>query len=297
MSINCSLCNEKADLLFKTKDWNRKVSSETFSYWRCRSCELIFLADIPDRLGDYYGEEYYQAPSIEKLKKVAKAGSYQLDMVQKFIKTGRLLEVGPGFGIFAHQAKQAGFEVDVIEMESRCCEYLSQVVNVNVFKSDSPHEVIEAMPRHDVIASWHVIEHLPNLWDFLESAANNLVPGGILLMATPNPAAFQFKILGSLWPHVDAPRHLCLVQANLLIKLLKPMGLEPVMLSFDDKGAKSWNRFGWQRFLMNRFSNEWIQKVAFVLGYIISLPMSFWETGRGNSSAYTIIFKKSLLAA
>lgn len=291
MSINCSICNEKADLLFKTKDWNRKVSNQTFSYWRCKSCGLIFLADIPNRLGDYYGQGYYQAPSREKLKKVAKAESYQLDMVREFVKSGRLLEVGPGFGVFSHQAKQAGFEVDAIEMEARCCEYLSQVVGVNVFKSDSPHKVIKAMPRYDVIASWHVIEHLPNPWAFLESAAKNLVPGGILLMATPNPGAFQFRILRSLWPHVDAPRHLYLIPASLLIKRLEPMGLKPVSLSFDDKGAKSWNRFGWQRYLMNRFSNEWIQKAAFLLGYMVSLPISFWETG-DNGSAYTIIFQK-----
>ena len=297
MSTNCTLCNEKTDLLFKTKDWNRKVSSETFTYWRCRSCELIFLSNIPDNLGDYYGEEYYRVPSIEKLKKVARAESYQLDMIQKFIKTGRLLEVGPGFGVFAHQAKQAGFEVDVIEMESRCCEYLSRVIGVNVFESDSPHKVIETGPMYDVIAAWQVIEHLPNPWNFIKSAANHLVTDGVLLVATPNPAAFQFEILRSSWPHVDAPRHTCLIPANLLIKFLKPMGLEPVMLSFDDKGAKSWNRFGWQRYLMNRFTNQWIQRAAFVLGYMISLPMSFWETGRENSSSYTIIFKKSLLTS
>lgn len=292
MPVNCPVCNEKADLVFKTKDWNSRVSNETFSYRRCNSCGLIFLVDIPDNLGDYYKEEYYEIPSIEKLKKIAKKVSYQLAMVQKFIKAGSLLEVGPGFGIFAQQAKQAGFKVDVIEMDARCCEYLSQKVGVNAIKCDSPDKAIKDLPVHDVIASWHAIEHFPNPWVFLESAAKNLIPGGILLLATPNPGAFQFKILGPLWPHVDAPRHLYLIPASLLIERLKPMGLEPVMLSFDDKGAKSWNRFGWQRYLMNHFSNEWIQKIAFVLGYILSMPMNFWETGRENSSAYTIIFQK-----
>ncbi|MCK5608110.1 class I SAM-dependent methyltransferase [Candidatus Pacearchaeota archaeon] len=252
------------------------------------------MPEIPQNLEEYYGVEYYQIPSPAKLEKIAKAEYYKLDMIQKFVTTGRLLEIGPAYGVFAYQAKKAGFEVDVIEMDIRCCEYLTNVVDVNVINSASPHQAIERIRMHNVIAMWHVIEHLPNPWACLESAAKNLVPGGVLLIATPNPTAFQFRALDSLWPHVDAPRHLYLIPANLLIQRLKPFGLEPVMLTSNDKGAQSWNRFGWQRYLMNRFSNKLAQNVAFILGYIVSLPMWLWECRDFKGSAYTIIFQKKV---
>ena len=39
-------------------------------------------------------------------------------MIQNFVTSGRLLEIGPGKGIFAHVAKQAGFDVDTGPMGS-----------------------------------------------------------------------------------------------------------------------------------------------------------------------------------
>jgi SAM-dependent methyltransferase len=269
------------------------VSQETFEYRRCPDCGLIFLSNIPDNLNAYYSGTYYCSPSFEKLKKVAKAENYQLAMIHQFVKAGRLLEVGPGFGIFAYQAKQAGFDVDVIEKERRCCEFLTDKIGVNAIQSDKPHEVLKSAKGYDVIALWQVIEHLPNPWEFLKNAALNLNSGGILLIATPNPSAFQFGFQGALWPHVDAPRHLCLIPVDLLIKYLEPLGLRPVMTDFNDKGAKSWNRFGWQRYLMNGFSNKWLQRLAFVLGYFVAMTMSFSDCKKGKGSAYTVIFRKS----
>lgn len=292
MHTNCPLCNKNGEFLFETKDWNRKVSDEIFSYQKCPDCGLIFLSDIPDDLDAYYGDDYYCPPRFEKLKRIAKKESYQLAMIYKFVKTGRLLEVGPGFGVFAYQAKQAGFDVDVIEKEEKCCEFLSNIVGVKVIRSDAPHKIIESVKGHDVIALWQVIEHLPCAWEFLTNAAKNLNTDGILLIATPSPSAFQFRIQGQRWPHVDAPRHLWLIPADLLIRYLRPLGLEPVMMTFDDKGARSWNRFGWQRYLMNNFSNKCFQRTMFLFGYFFAILMDFFDSRRESSSTYTVIFKK-----
>lgn len=292
MQTQCPLCNKNAGLSFVTKDYNRKVSQATFSYRQCSDCGLFFLSNIPDDLDAYYGNDYYCTPSFEKLKKVARIENYQMAMISRFVKSGRLLEVGPGFGVFAYQAKQAGFDVDVIEKEERCCKFLFEIIGVRAIRSDAPHKAIESAKGYDVIALWHVIEHLPRPWEFLTSAAKNLNPNGILLIATPNPSAFQFRFQGARWPHIDAPRHLCLISAGLLAKYLEPFELKPVMTTFDDRGARSWNIFGWQRYLMNNFSNRWFQSAAFVLGHFVAVLMRFFDCRRGRGSAYTIIFQK-----
>ncbi len=299
MSGTCPFCHEPAIPEFRTHDVNRQVTTEQFSYFRCRACGLIFLSPVPANLEDYYPNEYYDAipRSMRRLDQIAEANRYQIEMVQRFIPAGRLLEVGPGYGTFARLAKKSGFDVEVIEMSDRCCKYLTEVVGVQAINSSRPAEVLKTAGPKDVIALWHVIEHLPNAWECLESAAHNLAPGGVLLIATPNPDALQFHMMGSAWPHVDAPRHLYLIPANVVIQRLRPLGLEPVLLTTNDKGGQSWNRFGWQRFLMNRFSSKLAQMAAFVLGYLISVPMALWERRELKGSAYTLILQKAVVSA
>lgn len=66
------------------------------------------------------------------------------------------------------------------------------------------------------------------------------------------------------------------------------------MLTSNDKGGQSWNRFGWQHYFMNRFSSKLAQMAAFVLGYLISVPMAPWERRELKGSAYTIILQKKV---
>lgn len=290
----CSFCKGKYEVLFTTKDFNRKISQRDFVYFRCPACKLISISEIPDDLGNYYTSEYYRIPSLAKLKRIARAERYKIGMVKEFVKSGTLLEVGSAFGVFAYQAKEAGFIMDAIEMDGRCCDYLKNVIGVNAVQSDMPHKAVESMKKHDVIAMWHVLEHLANPWECLDAMAENLSPEGILVIATPNPEAFQFKLLKADWPHIDAPRHLNLIPEKILTDYLKRFGLERVMLTTNDKGGRGWNRFGWQRYLMNRFSGKWMQRIFFMVGYLLSFPMALWDQRGFNGSAYTIILQKKV---
>lgn len=288
----CRFCGGIAAFLFEATDENRRVSEARFGYAKCPACQVVFLPHAPNDLGRYYQNEYYEIPSLEQLKEVAERDANKIETVQTFVRAGRLLEVGPAFGVFAWQAKQAGFAVDVIEMDARCCEYLRQSIGVNVSQSDSPHGVMQAMPQHDVIAIWHVLEHLREPLAFLQAAAANLSPGGVLVIATPNPDAFQFRLMRKRWPHLDAPRHLALIPAALLSGKAQELGLEKVYLTSNDSDARSWNRFGWQRLLMNRFAGKFMQRAMFVLGYVLSLVMAPLDCRNFNGSAYTIILRK-----
>ncbi|MDD5428969.1 MAG: class I SAM-dependent methyltransferase [Candidatus Omnitrophica bacterium] len=286
------MCKKESKASFSTKDHNRKVSGEEFLYFKCPECGLIFLSDIPSDLGRYYGSEYYRVPSLERLKKIARAERFKIDIIKKFMNSGNLLEIGPAFGVFAYQAKEAGFEVDAVEMDKKCCEYLANVVGVNAINSDTPRKAVEKMAKHDVIAMWHVLEHLPDPWECLGALSANLSAGGILVIATPNPGSFQLKAMGDKWPHIDAPRHTSLIPAELLTSFLARSGLERIMLTASDEGGKSWNRFGWQRYLMNRFSGKPAQMIAFLTGWLLSIPMDIFESRGLNGCAYTAVFRR-----
>ena len=306
MMLQCPVCKKDSSILFKTKDFNRKISAESFTYFRCSNCRLVFLPEIPENLGDYYND-FYKFPTLEETIQIAAGERFKIEMVLPFAKErGKLLEIGPSIGVFAYQAKQAGFEVDTIEMSPECCQYLSQEIGVNAVNSDCPHEAMEDMETHDVIALWHNIEHLPDPWACLSQVAKNLNLGGIAVIAAPNPDAFGFRVLGSQWPHVDAPRHLNLIPIQVLIDYLEPRGLKPILITTNDQGAKYWNRFSWQVYLMNLFGKKneifsqkpWWQWICWAaLGYAISLPLALIERRNLNGSAYTLIFRKELLTA
>ena len=59
-----------------------------------------------------------------------------------------------------------------------------------------------------------------------------------------------------------------------------------------DKGGKSWNRFTWQRILMNSISSHKLEKILFLFGWLISIPMSLLENRKFNGSCYTVIYQK-----
>jgi len=292
MRLHCPLCNGSAAVLFTATDENHRISDDTFTYLKCEECGCVFLKDSPADLGRYYKAEYNEIPSLDRLQQVAEKDRNKIELVLSFSPRGRSLEVGPAFGVFAWQAKQAGLMVDVIEMDTRCCEYLRDTLGVNVTQSDNPPAAIKDLPPHDVIAIWHVLEHLPDPLAFLREAAENLLPGGTLVIAMPNPEAWQFGVMGKRWPHLDAPRHLTLIPARWLERQAAEFGLEKVYLTSDDSDARSWNRFGWQRLLMNRVRGKFLQRVMFVFGYGLSLLMAPLDRRNFSGSAYTVVFRK-----
>lgn len=292
-TVPCPQCKRDSPLTFHTKDFNRRLSLDTFDYYRCPACHLIFLFPIPANLGSYYPQDYYTLPeSMQRLDQIAESLRYQIELVQRFVPAGRLLEIGPAYGVFAHLAKKSGFDVEAIEMDERCCEYLTDVVGVRAINSDDPAEVLPTLEQKDVIALWQVVEHLPDPWTVLERAAEKLRPGGILLVAAPNPDAFQFRVLRSRWPHVDAPRHVQLIPAQLLIQRLASSGLEAVMVTTDDQGSKTWNVFGWQKSLENLSNDRRARWLMRRLGWAFGKAVGVLESGEMKGSTYTMILRK-----
>lgn len=274
------------------RDLNQRRSDDYFRYARCTSCGLVFLLDVPSDLGHYYPAEYYELPSVERLTKVARRTSYEIGFILRHVKSGRLVEVGPARGTFAWLAKSKGFSVTGIEMDARCCEHLRRVVGVDAVNSARPEDVLPTLPASDAVAMWHVLEHLPDPFETLAAAANNLRSGGALLVATPNPEALGFRWLGPYWPHLDAPRHLHLFPLNALVERCRSLGLGLAEASFDDPGARSWNRFSWQRLLLNRAGRRSSRAAGILLGSVLASATHRLDRRAHNASAYTAVFVK-----
>jgi SAM-dependent methyltransferase len=293
MRLACPLCAGPSSFVFKTRDRNRGLSDEQFNYRRCDNCGAIFLSDPPDDLGGFYPDEYYVLPNGDGLARAARAERYKLALIEPHAKSGRLVEIGPGPGTFALAAREAGYDVTGIEMDARSCEHLRETIGVDAVQTDSPAAALVELPRSDVIAMWHVLEHLRDPWACLDAAARNLEPGGVLAVAVPNPGAFQFRMMRARWPHVDAPRHLFLIPARLLAERAGAAGLEPVRLTARDRGGIYWNRFGWQHVLMRPGQSKARTAVALAFGTGVAALMAPIELSDLRGSTYTAVFRKT----
>jgi SAM-dependent methyltransferase len=289
----CPLCGGPTEAAFTTRDRNRAITGEEFHYRRCGRCGSLHLVDVPDDLGLYYPAEYFSLPDLAGLRAQAVPERWRMELVAAHARPpGRLTEIGPGNGIFAIQAVDTGYEVAVVEMDERASAYLRDTVGVEVVRSAAPEQVLPGMPPSRVIAAWHLLEHVPKPWDLVDAAADNLAPGGALVIATPNPRSFGLRVLGGRWPHVDAPRHLFLIDHEALIGRAAAAGLELAALTDRDPGGLHWNAFAWHFALRRPGWPLTADKAANLAGQIIARALAPVERRGLRGAAYTAVFRK-----
>ena len=299
--VRCPICGLDCRYLFAASDVNRGISDEIFDYYRCPACYLILLGTVPPDLDRYYPKIYYSIPrSLVDVQRQAEGLRFKIELVRSFAPGGRLLEVGPATGQFTYLAKQAGFNVDAIEMDAECCEFISTVIGAKVIRQSDVCEALSSLGQYEVIALFQVIEHLRDPWSVLTALSEHLVDGGGLIVTTPNPDSFQLRIMGALWPHVDAPRHLCLIPRRLLIDEAQKRRLVPISVKANDAESHGWDKFGWAMAATNLLGHHGnpsaARKVARHLlrygGLTASVLTRPIERSGFRGSSYTAAFRK-----
>ena len=289
----CSACGGAMEHLFETRDYNRGISEEYFHYAQCKDCRLISLVNVPQDLQRYYPHDYHQIPASEAaIEAGVMHDQYKIDLLKRFVTSGRLLEIGPAWGAFCLLAKRAGFSVEAIDMDPACCEFLASRLGVRAIHSDDEAEAVAEASVPDVVAAWHVLEHMRDPWRLLDRLATRLVPGGVIVLALPNPKAFQFSLFGRFWAHVDAPRHLHLVPPSVLRRHAEKAGLEQVLCTTTDEGSLGWNEFGWRYSFGNMVSGRIPKRALRFAGRIVASLAAPYESREGRGSAYTSVFRK-----
>jgi len=288
----CPLCGGCTTPAFTVGDRNRGIGHELFRYRRCRGCLTYYLVNVPADLGSYYPSDYYGLPAPHEIDRAARAAQSKLEFVRPFASSGSLIEVGAGFGLFSRAARNAGFDVTAIEMDARCCHYLESVVGVRAICTNSPETTLPDLPPARVVALWHVLEHLPEPLQVLTQASARLEPGGILVFATPNPDALQFRLLGRRWAHVDAPRHLYLLPYAMLREWLGHLGLEPRSVTTADVDGRHCNRFGWEYALRRAPARRPSSLTTLRMSAMVALSAAPFERRGLNGATYTAVFVK-----
>lgn len=173
----------------------------TRSYKACRSCGLVyrdpqFSEQEKKQLYQHFrdvslrretGEAYFQR--VTNLPRDESENYEKYQYLQPHLATsGRLLDVGAGFGVFIY-----GFARHFPEWQVKGIEPTAEVASVaeaagvevvETYLSDETRDLIGT--QFDLITSIHVLEHVDQPLEFLQLLSNYLRVGGLLYVEVPS---------------------------------------------------------------------------------------------------------------
>jgi len=249
------------------------------------------MSPIPDDLGPFYRGGYQTIPhNLSQLRAIAAKERYRLDPVLRHKASGKLLEIGPWMGIFICNAKDAGFDVTVIEIDQTCVDFLDKTLGITAIQSSDPAGTMNKMTEtFDVVALWHCLEHLREPWLVLQSAVRRLAPGGILIVAIPNIESYEFKVLKAAWRHIDAPRHLYFYPPDALARLCTGNGLVQLESTTTDELSKALSLDAWLHWSASTVKVKYLRGLVGRLGFYLS---QFKARKQPNGSGITAVFQR-----
>ena len=221
---------------------DNSVSKENFELYRDESLDLLITYPQPNEqeLPKYYESEDYISHTDGKRSLFEKAYHFvkgialknKLQLINDLQKSkGKLLDIGAGTGEFLMVAKDNGWQTTGIEPSDKARNI---ALKKGVFLADS----LSVLEDHsfDVITMWHVLEHVPNLEEYILELKRLLKPTGTILIAVPNFKSFDAEYYGRFWAAYDVPRHIWHFSKTAIQKLFaeKEMNLITVLpMKFD----------------------------------------------------------------
>jgi 2-polyprenyl-3-methyl-5-hydroxy-6-metoxy-1,4-benzoquinol methylase len=232
---NCPVCNSnKTRFVLKVKD--HSVSGEIFEIFECPQCGLRLTRGAPpdDKIGRYYQSEDYISHSNTRkgivnnlyhwVRNHTLASKYHLVKRATGLKHGLHLDIGAGTGAFVqymdlHGWKSEGIEPDENARARALADHGTKLLPATEFYR-FPAEIFDA------ISLWHVLEHVHDLYPYLNQIKNLLKPTGLVFIAVPNYTSYDAVKYGANWAAYDVPRHLYHFSPASMKWLLKAAGFQ-----------------------------------------------------------------------
>lgn len=167
---------------------------------------------------------------------------HEFDVAARFIRpTDRVLEVGSGkgnFGRFVKASSYVGLDFSVKAKE------MAAQNGVDVRNESIQEHAMAHVATYDVSCAFQVLEHVPDVYEFLKSMVDALKPGGRLIIAVPSEEAYISKsnnLALNLPPH-----HMSRYTDKALRNLVNYLPLEMEALEHDPLQPQHYADFPYQ---------------------------------------------------
>jgi len=263
------------------------VSRETFSIFIDEDSGLLVTSPRPENqeLGKYYESEDYISHSnskksfLDKLYRVVRNYTIKqkVKLINSFNETDKkILDIGAGTGDFLAACKNSRWEVTGVEPNSKARNIAKKKLDSSSFiyhnVEDLQLETQSPKPRtYDVITMWHVLEHVPNLTEYVSNLKKLLNPNGTLIIAVPNHKSFDATYYKEYWAAYDVPRHLwhfskmaiqkLFQQENMRVFKTLPMKFDSYYVSLLSEKYKT-GRSNFLKAFFIGFKSNWIARTT-----------------------------------
>jgi 2-polyprenyl-3-methyl-5-hydroxy-6-metoxy-1,4-benzoquinol methylase len=207
------------------------LACDGFAFVRCSSCSVVYQNPRPvfEHVRQRYAADYfsYELSNEGSFFGLMRMGLRDIDFAQ--VATAlptprRFLDIGCATGMLIESMKGEGWEVQGVDVCRESAEYGVTHRGVAIF----PGTLEEArFPPASFAAVHfsHLIEHLPDPRSFLAEVRRILLPGGCVIVTTPNIDGFQARLFGAAWRSAIAD-HLVLFSKMTLRRLLVESGFQ-----------------------------------------------------------------------
>ncbi|MFT5197992.1 MAG: SAM-dependent methyltransferase [Planctomycetota bacterium] len=180
------------------------------TFYRCTQCQLAFVhaiypefAEDVDHLSTTYEFEEAIKPNARQRKKM----DAWLKRMAPHKKTGKLLEVGCGQGIFLQYAREAGWDVTGVDVLAPVVEVARSKRGLNVHLGHLEPAQLDA-DQFDACFMSEVIEHIVDPVPLMTEIRRVLRPGGVSVVSTGNACSWSALFRGAKWGYYRFGGHL-----------------------------------------------------------------------------------------
>jgi 2-polyprenyl-3-methyl-5-hydroxy-6-metoxy-1,4-benzoquinol methylase len=262
---NCLNCNSE-------KIFDYFIDFNGINIAKCKDCSLQFMnPQYTDAYLDDYYTNYTENEDFDYWNEAAVYGhGFYLSLVEKYIKPGKLLDIGCGNGHLMEAGIKRGWEVQGYDVAEQSVEAVAKRLNVPVYHGD----FFQCDPGKDldVISMHQVLEHLRDPNSYLEKVHALLKKDGYLFIAVPNIKSFSNHLkhvqekLGirkkGIGKYYDTSHHLTYFVPKTLKSLLKKHGFEVVYQRNCHKVRPGQSKF--KRFIKRNITEHTLAQSAFL---------------------------------
>jgi 2-polyprenyl-3-methyl-5-hydroxy-6-metoxy-1,4-benzoquinol methylase len=148
----------------------------------------------------------------------------KVKLISSLTSGTHLLDIGAGTGHFLKRAKDEGFTVLGLEPDPDARKVAKELNDVELLPLEGLKEL--GASRFDAITMWHVLEHVYDLNEELETILSSLKEGGVFVVAVPNYTSFDASYYKEFWAAYDVPRHLYHFEPKTITNLVESKGLK-----------------------------------------------------------------------
>jgi len=186
----------------------------------------------------------------------------QLKFISKYVRKGRVLDIGTAGGSFLAVAKRQGWQVEGIEPNRWLCKWALEHYSIPV-RPGVLEDYRFPSNSFDMVTLWDVLEHTGDPGSVLTECQRILKPGGLLVLNVPDIDSLMHKAMGRRW-FFYLSVHLYYFSKRTVRLILRKNGLTPILLKPHIQSLE----FGYLLLRMEAYS-----KLLSKLGLAVAKPL------------------------